>query len=253
MLETNDYMVAKNRRHPRLIGLFYLCLALAILAGQSTQISQAQGSDEWAPPKPIPLYYDIFPPIMVADRNQTVHAFNSQSIEMGVFAIYYRTWRVGLGWSPPNDILLPEPSGSAQDVLLDDEGKFHLVFYKGEEEIGTILYTTAWATQASIAQAWSTPVEIATIAGPLDNAVLAGDGKGKMYVVFVGQKEGIGIYEVHSEDGGQSWSQSQALQVVRERTRFPTHIDLVLDSQANLHAVWAVLDDNGLGTKVFYA
>lgn len=246
-------MTEQMQERPRLTVWVYVWIALVIAGVQPSLNTTAQGTGRWAPAKPIPLYYDEYPPIMVVDKNQTIHAFNSITIELGVFAIYYRTWKPGLGWSPPNDILLPEPSGSVQGVLLDGDGKFHLIFYLGEEEQGTIQYTTAWASQASIAQAWSAPVEIAANAGPLDNAVIAGDARGTIYVVFVGQQDGIGIYEVHSTDGGKSWSQSTAVQVVREQERYPTHINLRLDRSGNVHVVWAVLEGIGLGNKVYYS
>jgi len=251
--KTSQPRRVKNRRRSQLPLLVCVFVILVTLLGNPYLNTRAQNTGRWAPAKPIPLYYDVFPPIMVADKNRTVHAFNSVAIELGVFAINYRTWKPGLGWSPPNDILLPKPSGSVQDVLLDEYGKFHMIFYLGQEENGSIQYTTAWASQASITQAWSEPIEIAADAGPLESANLAGDGKDTMYVVFVGRRDGAGIYEIHSTDGGLSWTQPTALQIVREQARFVTHINLALDSSGNLHAVWAMLEDTGLGNKVYYS
>lgn len=230
------------------------CIFIILIAAVGVPV-KAIGLDSWLLANHIPLYDDEYPPYLVADQNRIVHAFNSQQMENGEVAILYRTWSVEMGWSSPVDILLPDTNLrlSLQGAFLDEAGVFHIVYYRGNQGSGEFLYSRALASEAMNAHSWPPPINIADLAGPLNSAALTGDGKGKLTLVYAGQKLGIGLYEVHSNDGGISWTDSVAVAVVFEPDNLPTHIRVTGDSLGRLHVVWSTVSSRGLGEKVYYS
>ena len=237
------------------ILLLFLTAIILCLFPMDRIIVAAQSSLEWAPANSIPFYGDLNPPYLVADQNYTVHAFNDESIDAGGKIINYRKWTMNSGWSQPTDILLPNPTinNPLQGVSLDQDGKFNLIYFGGFIEGGDIYYTRAWASEADRATAWEKPFIVAPNAFPLPDAALIGNGTGDLYVVYVGEGDGLGIYEVHSNDGGDTWSDPTPVSFLFDANLFPAHIELTLDKEQNLHAVWSIMNERGLGEKVYYA
>ena len=218
-------------------------------------VVRAQGTSPWAPAQHIPLYTDIYPPIMVSDQNRTVHAFNSESQEDEKTAIFYRRWSIDQGWTTPIDIQLVYPSSrdALQGVVLDPMGRFHMVFFSGLIEYGgDILYTRAWASQADQSQAWEEPFEIGTNVGPLLSADLAWFGENSLTLVYSGKDDGVGLYEVHSDDGGDTWTEPVLFTPPYEEGMYPLHIQLEYDDEGRLHVVWGMVDSSGIGKRVYY-
>ena len=238
---------------------YLLCFIIITLAipffGIWQTIVFAQIPYDWAIAKPIPFYDDIRPPIMIADQNQTVHAFNSENLPDDRKAVFYRTWKLNSGWSQPVDILIPQPTiGSPlQGVFLDKSNYFHMIYYLGSIYRGDIYYSKAWLPEASSALGWSSPKKVAEGAYPLPDAAITGDGGDDLYIVYTGVEEGVGVYEVHSEDGGVKWSEPTNIFLSQFRDTVPFHIKLYLDKSGNLHAVWSIVSERGLGLAVYYA
>lgn len=246
---------------PRLLALVLLAIiGTLILSPAAPLVAQYR----WSPLQPIPDYDDRSPaPYLVADQNRTVHAFNTQRFDDQEVAVFYRQWTPDLGWTNPVDILLPETNvnRSLQGVFLDRAGMIHLIYFAGyhiggNQLIGTINYSRAPAVNAGQAPAWSMPKPVGMDAGPLTyaTATLAGDNSGNLFIVYSGQKEGIGLYEVHSTDGGNTWSEPAIVSLVYEEERLPVFIGLDVDQQGRLHTVWSIVDSlTGIGFEIYYA
>lgn len=214
----------------------------------------AQSPGAWTTQKRIPNYDDESrPPELVADSTGTVHVFNDQLVDDSNIAIFHRTWRSDAGWSEARDIILPLRSNRTrlQSVLLDKAGYIHLVYFDGNDLAASLYYSRAHASEANLAPAWLSPVLVADNAGPLASAAMIGDGQ-KLYVLYTGRGDRVGLYFTRSVDGGESWGTPSLL--------FPTFDDLqpfgtrlTLDPQGNLHAVWSIVDSFGLDQELYYA
>jgi hypothetical protein len=244
------------RNKYRLTLFLVICTLIICLLNRIPVLSQSYSN--WQIAEQVPFYDDIYPPILISDQNRTVHAFNSQqSKDQEATSILYRKWNVNTGWSQPIDILFANaemPSNqSLQGVLLDQTGQFHLIYLSGPTANGILNYTKAWATEAGIVESWSKPVEIARNTGPLAYAALTGDHFKNLYIVYVGIANGVGIYEIHSYDNGETWSQPKDVALVSNTELTPYHIQLELDPEGTLHAVWSLMNNEGLGEAVYYA
>jgi len=251
LLYTNNRVANMNKLRVLLI-FWHLLIAFACTRVLS---AHAQGTSPWSPAQAIPLYTDIYPPLLVADQNRTVHAFNSESLDEAQVSIIYRQWNADKGWSVPVDILLTSPStrDALQDVVLDSAGRFHMVFYNGlVNEFGNIMYTRAWASEAGKSQAWSEPVEVATDSASLVSADLALLGDNHITLVYSGDQNGVGIYETHSDDSGDTWTKPVRITPVYNAGIWPIHIQIMFDDQGDLHVVWGVVDESGVGQRVYY-
>lgn len=243
---------------PRLLALILLALiGTLILPPAAPLVAQYH----WSLQQRIPDYDDeARTPYLVADQNRTVHAFNYQPVGDREMAIFYRQWTVEQRWTTPVDILLPDTNvpDSLQGVFLDRAGTLHLIYFAGyhiggNQLRGTINYSRARAANAGRASAWSTPRAVGEGAGPQTFAALAGDDRGNLIIVYSGQREGIGLYEVHSADGGDTWSEPVIVSLVYEEERWPMAIQLDMDRQGRLHAVWSLVNANGSGEEIYYA
>jgi hypothetical protein len=82
---------------------------------------------------------------------------------------------------------------------------------------------------------------------------MIGDSEGNLTVVYNGKAEGVGLYEVHSYDGGDTWSDPTKIFLVNQENRWPYSMRLAYDRQGRLHAVWSVVSDLGVGEGIYYS
>lgn len=235
----------------RLVAFGIICL---IIVSVNNRPLAAQQPNQWTPQQPIPYYGDESEaPNLVADSNNTVHAFNSQEVS-GELVITYRQWSLERGWSAPIDILLPAEKGSARmmDAFLDHSGMIHLVFFSGNDVNANIYYSKAPVVHAGQAQAWSAPELIGEKARSPNMAALAGDDKGNLFVVYSGKPDGIGVYAVYSNDAGDTWSEPIPIFLTYSSQLFPSGLRMLLDQQGQLHAVWNVNNARGTGEVIYY-
>jgi hypothetical protein len=222
----------------------------------------AQSIDEWAPIRRVTGYGDTNPngsqvdvPTLVADQNGVVHAFGSQWFG-GVRAVVYSQWTLEHGWTIPVDILLPPIKSQANvtSVFLDRTGMLHLIFFAGDAATGIrIYYSKALATDAGRASAWTVPVAVGRDVMPPSTATLRGAGDDYLVIVYSGKSEGPGLYSMYSSDAGNTWTESEALFLTYSGIRPLSALNLYIDSERNLHAVWTVNNAQGNGDAVYYA
>jgi hypothetical protein len=135
--------------------------------------------------------------------------------------------------------------------VLNDQGYLSVVFYGGDEQDASIYYSYAPVAEAARASAWAPPREIAPFAGPINDAAMIGDGKERLFVIYTGSAEGMGVYSTYSLDGGISWS--EPIQVHASTLgQWPIHYGLYLDRDGRLHVAWSEADETGNGQLLFY-
>lgn len=234
--------------------IILITLDIALFSLNNFSVS-AQENYQWSPPQRIPDYGNLsLTPYLVADQNRTVHAFNTQPVDISSEAIFYRKWTVDGGWTSPVDILLsPRPEApQVQGVTLDRAGWLNLIFFSGNELDGAIYYSKAPAINAGRASAWSVPTIIGKNASSPRNAVLVGNGGDYLICIYSGSLEGRGLYAVDLSDGGDLWSDPYTIYLTLDDQLYPYAIQTILDNQERLHVVWTIDNNDGNGEAVYY-
>jgi hypothetical protein len=242
-------------KHESLFALVGSLVILILISATIPLPSSAQSALRWSQPQRIRgISDDSDTPYLVADQNRTVHAFFSQQIGSDL-AVFYNQWTPTGGWTVPVDILL-SPNAHRATVLgafLDRTGVMHVIFFGGTELGAEIYYSQAPAVNAGQARAWSSPKIVADHAGKLASGALVGDDKGDLFIVYSGNGEGNGLYEVHSTDSGKTWSDPTTVFLTQSVNLWVFAIQAILDSQGQLHVVWTVDNKQGNGDAVDYA
>jgi hypothetical protein len=154
---------------------------------------------------------EINNPVLIADANNYIHAFWSQSNSDEFSSlneeIYYARWDGVDQWTTPGMILAsPEDSMLQPDVALDPEGNLLLVWNGGRS--GKLYFSKATANQAMIPSEWSEPISLPTPQLAASSADILVGQDGFIFVTYaIPLNQGLGIYLTHSEDGGAGWSE----------------------------------------------
>jgi len=247
----------------RAVALLVACLMVLLAAPASAMEKRGGGlaengpTDPWSWPERIPQYNTLlYAPLMAVDSEGVVHAFNLESGAGQDFSILHRAWTPNEGWSAPVDVLLPDYLGLApmlMSVFLDREDMIHLVYYASSMTEGEIYYSNVRAVDAGLSQAWSEPVPIGPNAAGVAAAALGGNEAGELLMLYGGQREGLGLYAVHSVDGGLTWSDPASVWRAPGEGIWPTSISLTADDTGKLHAVWDTGNSLGQGVDIGYA
>jgi hypothetical protein len=241
----------------KIINISLFLIVLQIVIGLNNFTVKADKDRQWAPDARVPGYLDdTFTPYLVADQNETVHAFASQWIDDGDrrLAIVYRKWSLSGGWTRPIDIILP-PSGDAQilGVFLDSSDWIHIVFMNGERRDAAIYYSSAPAINAELVSAWSTPVMIGGNSNSVSSAAIVEDGQGNLLVIYSGIKDGNGVYFVTSSDAGETWSESLPVFLTFDTTLIPFSLRLVMGQNQQVRATWNIVTSLGVDEMLYFA
>lgn len=235
---------------------------LILLFAVNVSPSQAQGETFWAEQARIPEYMDSAaePPYLIADSNHTVHAFNSQLLNLDDPAspgvVFYRQWTAENGWSFPNDILLDPDGGSLilVGVTNDQAGRVHLITQKN----GDLYYSQNYLVDASLSTTWSPPLFIAGSSersrpGVVNVASIATNKDGSEIVVIYGGTEyGNGLYFTSSSDGGNTWTEPYPIYLTGDETIIVTDPELSYGESGVFHAVWSTfLEDGSAGPGLY--
>jgi hypothetical protein len=234
--------------------LIFVLLGLAVFL--TPDFGVAQEPYRWTVPKQIPDYFNFLePPIMVADSNRTVHAFNLENQD-NTYTIVYRQWSIANGWTLPVEVLLPEFLGLAPsllDVILDESGYINLIYFAGGRDSGSIFFTRSLAVYADDAAEWSKPEVVTSDAGPLPSGKIIELHNSELAVVFSGNRYGNGVYETIFSSREGVWTTPNLVHRSMTEDFFPGGIDLVYDPDGYIHVVWDYSDDSGLAKTTWYA
>jgi hypothetical protein len=258
MMRTDSVPVGASQRRRwkseiiLVLAVSFIALSIALTANPLPL--SAQSPLRWSIPQRIRgISDDTNPPILVADQNRTVHAFYSQWTT-GNLAIFYNQWTPTTGWTSPVDVILSpyKQQATVLGAVLDSEGMFHVIFFGGIAQGAQIYYSSAPAVNAGQARAWSTPKMIGDGAMAPASGALVGDGKGNLFVLYSGNRDGDGIYEVHSTDGGATWSDPISIYLTGSSGQSACCLQMYLGQQGWLHAIWLVVDAKGQGRGIYY-
>jgi hypothetical protein len=247
--------------------LFHTAATMIILLFMmigNVSYSTAQQAFFWSPQEKIPEYYDATeePPYLIADLNHTVHAFNSQPLDMGIDtspkAIFYRQWTLDNGWTVPIDILYDERGGSIDlvGVVSDQFGVVHLIFLGSDQNL---YYTHAYLGEAGSSVSWAEPQAIAGQArrpGPgfeYIGTIAVNIEVNKLVVIYSGSQYSNGLYYVFSSDHGASWSAPDLVYLVGGDDFVVTDPELFAGKSGVFHAVWSTFRSDGFGGSGYYA
>ncbi len=234
-----------------------ILIATIILFFGFNDVVSAQSIEEWSTPKIIPgLSTGVWTPYIVADQNRTVHAFVSDQVggdSNSQHAIFYSRWTRQSGWTEPVYIILPaKGKARVKGVYLDQNGTFQQIYFEGDDELGTINYSRASASNPANAYSWSEPVTIGTATITPDEAAIVGDVQGNLYVVYAGKRYSHGLYFTHSADGGLTWTEPSDIFVTFRWDLWPSALKLYLDKSYDLHVVWGLGNYTGNSIAVNY-
>ncbi len=247
----------QEERFPTVVWLKFSFLLVAFILLFLPKIGFAQASG-WAPVQSIPGYErDNLPPYMVADQNNTVHAFTTNNFGSRLEpdrVIVYSSWRFDEGWSYPTDILISPIRNQAriQGVFLDGDGYIHVLFMGGDDKGAEMFHSRAPAIHAGNSQAWTSPKSIGENAITPDYAVLTGDKEGVLVAVYSGDIERIGLYEVHSTDGGVTWSEPESIFLTFSNKWQTSDLNIHMGKSGRVHMVWNVTDERGENVSGYY-
>jgi hypothetical protein len=218
----------------------------------------AQGTPSWSPQQRIPGFSnDTNPPVLIADKNKTVHAFTSQQVgDTGKeIAVVYCQWTLDGGWTDPVDILLSPIKHEARllSAFLDQAGMFHVIFFGGDNTEANIYYSKAPAVSAGQVYAWSTPTLIGEGALNPENGAISGDDKGNLVIVFSGVRDGNGLYAIYSNNSGVTWSNPVSIFLTNDDQFFPFDTRIYMGQSGQLYAVWSLYNQAGLGLSVYFS
>jgi hypothetical protein len=194
---------------------------------------------------------------MIADQNQTVHAFTYQRLDQessqSYRAIFYNRWTLEQGWTAPIDIILsPNKDARLTDAYLNSSGTAHLLFWGGDNTTADIYYSKALIQDAGDARAWSIPTIIGPNAGDPEGAAFVENSQGGLYVIYNGRELGNGLYAVHSDDRGESWSDPTPLFFTRNDEPNIAQLHVIRDTSGWMHAVWTVFNTDGQARGIYY-
>lgn len=178
---------------------------------------QGEGGDAWFTSRELgsfepPVWSQLRPVIsdnqeleaveLVSTADGIFHAFYSQHLDP---AIYYTYWDGDL-WSRAAAVLdLPEGQSAWPAIAA---GPGNELFLLARNDSGALFFSRATSGDAATESRWSKPVRLETgNDGEIGSADIAWAADGTLYVVYsVPVNEQRGIYVIHSEDKGTSWS-----------------------------------------------
>ena len=237
--------------------IFVSVLSLIFLSRNSIVAVEAQGPRSWSPVDQVPGYLnDTLTPYLLADQNQTVHAFASQWVgnEDKQLAIVYCKWSLDGSWTTPVDIILPSEGGARPiGAFLDQTGMMHLAYWDGEGQVAKIFYTRAPLMDVGRAPAWSAPKQVGDGPNSPASGAIDGDESGHLTIIYSGYFAGYGVYEVHSFDAGDNWSTPAPIFLTEDPNFIPYGLHTSMDSTGHLHAVWNVVTSTGVDESIYYA
>jgi hypothetical protein len=192
---------------------------------------------------------------MMADHQGNIHAFNDQQVgDSADSVIFHRIWNQRQGWSAPVDILYRGKGINVVvlDAMLDENQDLHLLFFEGDPRSAFLYHTSTPVSEADTGSAWSNPQLIAENVGPLAYDSIVSLRPENLTIVYVGQEEGNGIYEIHSDDGGLTWSDLEVVFLTGDVEIYPASIRTHFDGSKYFHVIWGNMNDRGIGEAVYY-
>lgn len=235
-----------------LLGIsFTILLGITICGVEFPQVYQAKAAPEWSQPsagqevtfpwsKPFNLSNTETSsdyPAIVADAAGTVHVVWTETYEDGKSFFVYTSLKNG-SWSSPNEILT-SPSQMVvgpPSLAVDTNGVLHLV-WSGD---ATILYSTAFATEASSAMSWSPPQGLEFVQNNIGNPHLMIDSEDVFHLAYtIDIGDNSGVYYLTSKDHGYSWSDAIRVYKNSQTNQAISKARIAVGKDHRIFIVWA--------------
>ena len=127
------------------------------------------------------------------------------------------------------------------------------MFFGGDEGGAQIYYTRAPAAEAGNVRSWSNPVIVGEKALIPNEAAIGGDEKGNLFIIFAGRISGNGLYAIHSNDGGDTWSLPEPIFLTNSQEQWPSPLYTYVDQSGGGYAVWGVAGKSGNSLAVYFS
>lgn len=245
------WLFIRDRYWVRFVGL---AIAFPLFFWASSLNLVAQESLQWSPQNLIPGYDPLTnTPYLLVDQNRTVHAFNSTWME-NQQVIVYSQWTLEQGWTDPIDIILPQLKNQIRlkGAILDKGGLVHLLYFSGDDQVANIYYSSAPLARAGDAHAWSPPLIVGHQARTPDEAAIVMNSKKQLFIIYSSNLEGTGLYFSYSNDQGATWSEPAPIFLTYNNELFPFFLQMYLDEQDGVHALWNVNNRRGMSESFYY-
>lgn len=183
-------------------------------------------------------------PAVALDAQGNAHVVWSQPSTgsgPGTALLYARQDGATGRWSRAAEVVLGasgEEMARQPALVADAQGLLHLVWSGGDQ--GQVFYSRAKVSEATGSGGWSSPRPLSPPGLSGSWPQIAMDVAGCLYVVYaVPLNEGRGIYLTRSDDGGETWSEPEAVfDAAAEGWGMVGHPVLAMASDRTLHVAW---------------
>jgi len=215
------------------IGLVLSAISLLSILWIVPARAQGQGGG-WSEPYQLSTEAGIASEAyLVADQYAYVHCFWTETLFEGQgTTIKYARFN-GTTWTKPNDVYITDEEIKNVSPFVDQQGTLHVAWSEGLYNT-VAYYTHAPANNALSAQSWAKPLRINVPARPV---YLRVDSKGVLHILYINREE-PGVYYIHSEDNGITWSEPVWLDPDILPDHVPDSLHFEIDDNDGLHAVW---------------
>ena len=228
--------------------LFRLLIPVLLLAILPAILVSAQVSElNWSEPVRLSSGKPASAASLVADPYGFLHVLWTEKLPDEHTIIQYSRFD-GETWSVPISVHITPKNFSIGTIspVVDQYGILHVVWTEG------INFKVLYSTKVSVFDTlsfykWQEPEQTKIAA---DQVILQIDSSGKYHLLFSRIDDtGRGVYYVHSEDDGNTWSNPLWIDPDIPLGLFPSSLSFSLDDSGGLHATWgyAIFDDSIVG------
>jgi len=154
-------------------------------------------------------------------------------------SLYYSVWNNGSLAIPSKILASPERNFDQVSADIDDiHNKLILAWKDGDT--GEIFFSWADIANAGSVFEWSSPVTVPVTASLGQSPTVLAGQDGRIYIAYaIPINEGRGIYLIHSEDGGTTWSDStQVFDAEQANWEIVENPRIDQDLRGTLHLIW---------------
>lgn len=187
--------------------------------------------------------YNYSKPQIVLDAGDQVHFIYAQSNE-----IYYRRRNQDGSWTTPQNLSNTSTPSRYPTAILDKQGMIHVAW---AEEIDPPYNPDIYYVRRATNGSWSTPQNATNTLAASHNPILNVDSAGIVYLVW-SESFGYGHVSPYYVQRALSGSWTTALPITTAIGYQAEGIQAILDSQDNLHVMWAAAQPYATAYPVYH-